>query len=436
MSRRTKQKFVILISLSGLFFICVPAAMPADDYQTAVNALHSSEDAARDKQLEESINALDSAQKEYDAYKQNWDVVEKRHFNMLKQQVRKEEKFLREPDFNKFAKDVKKDKIKVNKLNAESQAWDLVEQKHDGYFGERTSEALKKEHQDVEEEDLAKVGLEDEDAREFQGDRIARKHQWDLGWETSLYKYEEPGVMKQKGVMKGISTAYTYRPNQGNFLYNSEINTYRLEAEYMGGKKLHYEAETDDSVGLIDKGKRDRIWDLRGLIGREFVSDPNQVFLYGGFGYRYLNDSSRNPYTILGNVAYLSYERQSRYYYVPLGVEASRKLANKWTIGCRGEYDWFIAGKQISRFSDFNTYVADASSDLNNRQRHGFGLRGSLKFMRSFGFMDLNLEPYFRYWHMEDSDVEEALEFGEVSDGWVEPENKTTEYGLKIGASF
>jgi hypothetical protein len=77
------------------------------------------------------------------------------------------------------------------------------------------------------------------------------------------------------------------------------------------------------------------------------------------------------------------------------------------------------------------SYLADTGipglTDVENDQPTGYGLRGSVYYERnnwSFG-------PWFQYWNIDRSDTASAG----IASGF-EPENETTEIGLRLGYRF
>jgi len=62
-----------------------------------------------------------------------------------------------------------------------------------------------------------------------------------------------------------------------------------------------------------------------------------------------------------------------------------------------------------------------------NFQPSGYGIRGSFRLAKEIEAMELFVEPFARYWHIADSNV---------NDGGIEPRNTTQEYGAKLGVRF
>ena len=73
-----------------------------------------------------------------------------------------------------------------------------------------------------------------------------------------------------------------------------------------------------------------------------------------------------------------------------------------------------------------------------NTQDEGYGLRAGLKLEKVFGAVGVFMEPFIRYWRIQDSDVGSKQVSGlpVAVNGFYEPKNYTYEYGLKVGVSF
>ncbi len=50
--------------------------------------------------------------------------------------------------------------------------------------------------------------------------------------------------------------------------------------------------------------------------------------------------------------------------------------------------------------------------------------------------MPLIIEPYFKYWHVDDSDTARLTLNGSHYANVYEPENKTKSYGIRLSLSF
>jgi len=250
------------------------------------------------------------------------------------------------------------------------------------------------------------------------------KHSWNLGTEISYIKYKEPGLMEEKGMMYGIVGSYTYRGWLQPSPPKIDKCMLKLEGKFAYGQ-LDYDGALQDGTPYTMDGIDDYLWELRGLGGYDFsVFTASTLTPYIGIGYRYLNDdSSSDP---------AGYERESNYIYSPIGVEIITPLKNSWSVGAMLEYDIFWWGKQISHFSDFDP----GFNDLENRQKKGYGIRGSIKFQKKGEKLYFVIEPFIRYWNIKKSEDTLVTYYGvPYTYGW-EPKNNSTELGIKFALGF
>jgi hypothetical protein len=240
-----------------------------------------------------------------------------------------------------------------------------------------------------------------------------KKHTFELGPEISYISYKEPGVMKTKGMMYGLGGAYTYH------------------------NKIMLKAEGRGSVGKVDysspiSGEIDNLsyWTLefRGLGGYDFPVLKSSILTpFLGIGYRYFNDDGSGKFSTTGTPFYEGY---SNYVYSPIGIGFITNLGDDWSLGGTGEYDLFWWGEQKSHFSDagFN--------NPKNRQKEGFGLRGSIELERKYKKVIFEGGPFIRYWNIKKSETETLTYWGTpVGSAW-EPKNNSTEVGIKLVVKF
>jgi len=220
---------------------------------------------------------------------------------------------------------------------------------------------------------------------------------WEIGPEVSYFRYEEPGTMKDTGVLYGVTGAYTH---------SRYSRLFRIEGAFSFGL-VDYEGALDDGTPYTMHGNHDYLLNLRLLWGQEWGAAGWDNRFTVGFGYRGLNDdSSQDPH---------GYDRQSNYLYLPVGLKACHELANHWQIGLGGELDILLIGIQFSGIYE--------DSVLTNVQWPGFGARASVELRHKGRPIDLALAPFIQYWWVDDSSV---------SDGWYEPRNHSFQYGLGL----
>jgi hypothetical protein len=241
-----------------------------------------------------------------------------------------------------------------------------------------------------------------------------KTHVFEVGAETYYMEYKEPGIMKNEGVMVGGFGSYTY---------HSGIMA-RVEARVAGGE-VDYSSERTGSADDIT----DVAFETRGLLGFDLRAGYAVITPYAGFGYRYLNDDSQGTFTTTGHVGY---ERESNYYYSPIGLELTIPLQNRWSMVLTGEYDLFWSGKQESRLSG----AIFGLSDVENDQDDGYGIRGSISFKKRLEALTLNFGAFYRYWRIDDSEVSPITFEGVLVGYGLEPENKTYEAGVMFSLYF
>lgn len=234
----------------------------------------------------------------------------------------------------------------------------------------------------------------------------------EIGAEVSHIKYEEPDVMNEKGMMYGIS---------GDFTYHKD---YMVGAE----TKLSYGQVDYENSGTMDDID-DVMFEIRGIGGYDIpIFSSSVITPYIGLGYRYLYDDLRGTTSTGAS----GYRRESNYYYSPIGIETLTDLGNKWFLGLRIEYDYFWKGVQKSYLSDYSS----TAKDIENDQDKGYGVRASIKLKKNSERVDWSIEPFVKYWDIEDSDLAySGIINGLISYGY-EPKNNSTEIGVKIGAQF
>ena len=240
-------------------------------------------------------------------------------------------------------------------------------------------------------------------------------HSFEIGPEISHIEYKEPGVMKEDGIMYGIGAAYTYRINATMF---------RVEGKYSYGQVDYQNSGTIDGID-------DYMFEFRGLFGFDYrISDKSIITPYIGFGYRYLNDDTGGKISSTGASGY---ERESNYYYSPIGVKTLSDMGNGWSWGITAEFDYFWGGRQYSYLSDVS---AVAYSDADNTQNDGYGLRGSVRVQGKGDTVSFVVEPFIRYWEIERSEYDYVLYKGVPNTAVVEPENESTEIGVMFMVLF
>lgn len=242
------------------------------------------------------------------------------------------------------------------------------------------------------------------------------QNQWEIGPDVYYFRYKEPDVSVEfEGPMYGLAGSFTHH-NPSRFMLKADGRGAWGEVDYTGS-------------GTID-GIQD--WTLEGRLAAGYdipLHEGRRLTPFVGVGYRYLNDDSSGRTSSTGA---RGYKRESNYLYSPVGVEFSAPLNSQWKIGVSVEYDLFWRGQQKSHLND-----ADPSFNaLSNDQTSGYGARGSLKLQRMGERVDWVIEPYVRWWSIDDSKSANVTFSGVIVGTGYEPRNETLEVGGGISMRF
>jgi len=271
----------------------------------------------------------------------------------------------------------------------------------------------------------SRAALEENPSNSTQLALKRKNHQVELAAEMYYFTYKEPIFnLEDEGLMYGVYGAYTARPPEDDALFSNIVNMYKVDGRFAYGK-IDYSSTPSGTLDNIT----DYTFEFRGILGKDYSLDRQTLITpYIGFGFRYLNDDTGGKQTTTG--AY-GYERESRYLYFPAGATLTHQLKDNWLLDLTAEYDIFIRGLQKSHLSD----VPGGYPDLKNKQNSGFGVRGSVKLTKQTRDINFFLEPFIRYWHIDDSETATATGSTFIVTG-LEPENKTTEFGARFGLEY
>ncbi|MCA9408433.1 MAG: hypothetical protein KC733_07075, partial [Candidatus Omnitrophica bacterium] len=258
-------------------------------------------------------------------------------------------------------------------------------------------------------------------------------HSLDFGTEISHITYEEPDVMEEKGIMYGVFGVYTMREDANvkvqsfsdffsNYVHNRMA---RVDAKFSAGQ-VDYESNGTGTIDDID----DYMFEVRGVLGYDFmVGAESLITPYLGVGYRYLTDKLGGKISTTGH---FGYDRETHYLYMPFGLDFLVPLRNSWKVVFNAEYDLFLDGTQESHLED----VSPSLNTLENNQDSGYGVRGSIKFLKTSEDINFFIEPFIRYWNIDESDTATISCGGTPCALGFEPKNESTEAGVKIGINW
>ncbi len=240
---------------------------------------------------------------------------------------------------------------------------------------------------------------------------------FEIGPEIFRYEYEEPGLMTLKGTMLGIDARWFWtgprvRPTgQRDALLFGVHGRYAAgEADYDG--QLLDEANTPYQVSGIDSTS----YELRLLAGyAPQKTEDRFTALLIGFGYRFKDDdSSFDP---------AGYLRESTYRYIPIIFKHQWSTSERHSWIFQFEYSLFISGEHVTDLS---------SSDgprLPKTQNNGLGWRASAGWLGQSERFEWVVEPFVRYWDIDDSEVVRVTDGRQVFE-FIEPANRTWEFGV------
>ena len=120
------------------------------------------------------------------------------------------------------------------------------------------------------------------------------------------------------------------------------------------------------------------------------------------------------------------YDRESNYLYLPMGAMATCMRGNEWLHNPKLEFDLLLYGKQESHLSDI---AGLGLSDVTNQQHSGYCFRFSYGFLKKYDTNNVVIEPFLRYWYIDDSEAKSIPGTALVG---LEPENKTLELGIRF----
>lgn len=275
---------------------------------------------------------------------------------------------------------------------------------------------------------------------------LPKKHSFEIGLEYSDYKYREPHMdhpIKNQGKKQGISAKYTRNSVTSSEVTADDPTFASLEFRYMTGK-VDYDGwwssfEPNGSGGyeqvftpLQIKDEKDFYMEFAFKFGRYYqLTSSSKLWPYIGVGYRWLKNG-KDEYKELDNGQYgFIYQRTSHYFYAPLGANLAWDMSDTFCLTLNAEFDWLLRGLQNSHTSE------EFSQRSSIKQNKGYGLRTSIKLDTDLGKWGIFIEPFWRYWKIQNSDKEWWYDqAGNPVLYLQEPFNTTREYGLRAGVTF
>jgi len=241
----------------------------------------------------------------------------------------------------------------------------------------------------------------------------------EIGVSASYYNYQEhdAGVTEQ-GAKGAVDYSGTYHFKNNVFV--------RTELKYANGP-AHYSSASGT------KTNPNFYYEARALIGYDTNLRTFDLSMFTGFGYRYLEDKSAG----LTSTGSIGYNRQSQYFYIPVGIIHRMHLASPSDrLTTTFEFDYLVYGHEKSTLSDLvgNDGIT-RFDDANSNQRNGYALRVS----SFYETRNWSIGPYFTFWNVGQSSISSptiAVGGFSTTEQLVEPHNNTIEAGVRAAVRF
>ena len=286
---------------------------------------------------------------------------------------------------------------------------------------------------------------DDEYDRMTVAERDRKKINFEFGSENLYYDFDSDAGNSRHGNLFGVFGALTYRfgPSE-DLAKDNNITMLKLDT--------HLAQDIDAFV-----------FDGRGLAGFDLIYANNtRLTPFLGLGYRYSRDKDAGSTQVLDDIYGSSWfysngarsvKEEFKYVYIPLGFELHRPIRDLWAIQLTCEFDVILQGSSTRHYEELGPLIIsadDGSGHVPNAMEFdhdkGYGWRVAVRLLRSAEEVDLFIEPFVRFWKLEDSDIEQFrtdgtgtiwqyLETGEPVIDQVRG-HEVTEYGFKAGVLF
>lgn len=237
-------------------------------------------------------------------------------------------------------------------------------------------------------------------------------HRHKLGGVIDYWKYEEPGLMQDVGAL--IGAEYDFRNVAYDFL------AYELNAEILAGQ-TNYKGQDLNTGTPLEFEQTNTMGMLQFFMGPLLDLDGSTYLMPKlGVLYRKLMDHDDE---FAGD-----YQRDQDYTVIPLGFDVITHTNNA---------QWIFSAWHSIYFSGKNkTYLTDVGGDqdLSFKQDEGNGSQVSITMAMEHWY----ITAMFRRWSVEDSESKQATvpSLTPPTNFFLEPENKTTSFGIRAGWAF
>lgn len=230
---------------------------------------------------------------------------------------------------------------------------------------------------------------------------------WELGSEWYRENYQEKfngaSYMKEEADMLGVHAGMRVPFNMRHAMTAS--------ARYASGSSEYTGAYGGMPYGSLVVNGQDRYaFDVR----TAYEITLPYVTPSAGLGYRRLVDR-------LDQVGEGAYRRTSHYWYLTAGIASTLPLGQSgWQVTPQVTYQYLLRGKQ-------------QSGEVITHQHTGGGLELSAALRAPLSrTMNMVLTPYFRYWHIGNSETVRLPDRGHL----MEPDNTTHEVGVRLSLAL
>ncbi len=278
----------------------------------------------------------------------------------------------------------------------------------------------------------------------------------DLSAGISSYTYREPGggqpisihapkfAADYTGTLSLSRSRHLFlqanvRGLTGNTTYNGWCSPFLINPNSQSPNG--YELDIGDASPCDESGDKDWYLEGRALVGKDLIGSRWGWSPYSGLGLRHLSNGTT------GTPGY----RIDDYLYLPVGLTTRTSMGAHGALSLNLEFDallhgWqnthdsYLGGGDVPGTATAPPFTINGFSDISFSQSGGWALRASAKFPVT---KVLWLEPYYVYWNVKASPVNyETVSFtvngvtAQEQLGAYEPNNNTSEFGIRFGLHF
>lgn len=383
------------------------------------------------------------------------------------------------PDLSTRESIIEKDlQAAADHMNAETKEMDQQKLQN---FGEKLNEDLKEVHEE-HKNIIGSFEFEDKDAQYNDPRERLKKIELALQVETLNYQaseyspanyyayvYTVGNDVEKNAKLYGFHGSYTFRRaykcpvHNWNDLKAAEKawsimpSFVRLEGDVSFGKISYDSFVTGKKTGFDTW-----LGNFKLLGGYDFMSQDSTFVVtpYVGVGYRRLTDKT-GAWVDFYVYNWAPFENIYNYFYMPVGIETTKILNEKWDLTFKLEGDLVLAGDVTLSYGDIPTIFPDHVygtgkavnihlRDTESPLQGGLGFNTSFKGVRKFEKLNIFAEPFMEFWYIKKSRKEQAKLLGDdgldyvtvySSDGTpykpaYEPKNYTLSFGMRLGVQF